>query len=277
MSYILDALKKSEQERKLGGLPDISSEHQLLHKSSQHTWLLYLLAFLLSLIVLIALFFTFNYLNNKDLSEQTIKSSKLTGFDKTIEKNARNNTQQFSNSESIQSAVSSKEQANDSEIKSELEVIRPNKERRENLQESQKLEFEKNQKIKQEYQALFREEDAKKNENDIKNEQSLDSELESVHTEDEPIVENTELDWDDYPSIAELSPELKQTIPIIKVSTHIYSNVEGFRKVTVNGFSVKAKTEISEGLIVEAIVEEGVIFSFKGSYFKMKALEVWEG
>ena len=59
MSYILDALKKSEQERQQGSGPTLQTVHQpaMTAKPSRSGWMIAILSGLLSLTVLMALFF----------------------------------------------------------------------------------------------------------------------------------------------------------------------------------------------------------------------------
>lgn len=265
MSYILDALKKSEQERKLGGLPDISSEHQLFHKNNDHAWLKYVLIFLLAIFVSSAIFFTYTYLNKNKLSETNVYSNTNLKKQPVLQKAETNDYSSNNAAEVTTDSSITLEESSD--------IIRPSKERRDDLHKQQTLAQQKDERMKREYQEIFKDETS---EAAPVAEQTKEELVDDVAEEAQEESE-VEPSWDDFDSIAELSDDIKQQIPAIKVTTHIYSSVESFRKVMVNGYNVSRGTEISEGLIVESIVEEGVIFSFKGIYFRMKALEVWEG
>lgn len=262
MSYILDALKKSEQERKLGGLPDISSEHQVLHKAHGQSWLRYVLTFLLAIFISALIFFAYSYVSKNKAIDSNIHANTQISNNQNQSKKTNTNVTKHPDSETANA---------ESEISTESlpEIIKPSKERRDDLQKKQTLEQQKSEKIKREYQEYFKDENSQ---NTVVAEEQEEDVL-----EEEVEESDIEPSWDDYDSIASLSDDIKRQLPHIKVTTHIYSSVESFRKVTINGYSVNKGSEISEGLIVENIVEEGVIFSFKGVYFRMKALEVWEG
>jgi len=290
MSYILEALKKSEQERKLGDLPDISSEHQVFQMSQDKPVLLYVLILLLFFLIIIATIFLFNIFTYKELNQapsisqvNNQQSLDMASLTENSQKNYQKLVQEKKKGQKNINININQYEA----LSSDVEIIRPNKARRDLLEKSQTNKSASDDKLKQEYQELFQIIDEasgvkipsqKSNLNSSTEKVSESEENGSVFVEEELLDEVIEEpSWDDFESIVSLSPTIKQQIPSLKVTTHIFSSEESFRKVTINGFSVSKGAELSEGLLVEHILEDGVIFSFKGVFFRMKALEEWEG
>jgi|GEM_PF-6042006 len=345
MSYILEALKKSEQERKLGDSPDISSDHQLLQPRRDDRSIPMLILILLIIICLFCLAYFVaiplvekknkntislsqkqkdqyhsiyqsvadTYKNSDDHSHGYDDSSN--GYDtsakvgsasdnnniSTTNSSTKNTTDQSEgNIDSLTTLLSesSKELANDiPNVSSEegFEIIRPNKERRAAILKQIENEALANQELISDYQAWFDQDNEYVNErarsrlensSDISKENSTannstnskqNSNQQEVNNTLSTQNENKNDDWESYQDIASLNSNLKQQLPSIKVSTHIYSSAANFRKVTINGINLKQGQQVGNDLYLELITEEGVIFSFKGERFRMKALEAWDG
>jgi general secretion pathway protein B len=306
MSYILDALKKSEQERKLAGSPDISSEHQVLQQASGGHNKKTIIAFVLLILALLGAGAWF--VQNSSLLDSSHKYPEgLVNLNSESKPREPNDIGQESQANNTHNSIkrtkknnlndsSSEYEITEAEIEnSELEVIRPSKERRAAMQKSIQANDRTNKKLKDEYREYFDEtesvsslSEASKGLADQQNAQLQQSETEAeIKTEEETETEeatlsNTspqikEIYWNDFQSIASLNTNIKQQIPDIRVTTHIYSSAASFRKVTINGLGAKQGAEISDGLVLEYILEDGVVFSFKGNYFRMKALESWTG
>ncbi len=78
-----------------------------------------------------------------------------------------------------------------------------------------------------------------------------------------------------YPSIEDLPGEIRVQIPVIEVSTHIYSSDPTLRMARVNGQVRHESDEISEGLRLIEITELGILVDYKGYPFELKVLEDW--
>jgi len=292
MSYILDALKKSEQERKVGDFPDINSEHQLLIKVPQNETALVLkgLGFLLALLLFIAFVL---FLFRDELKSQFSSSPKS----------------EVIVVESIQTKpltiIAPGQMQTEPEEVFEGEIIRPDPERRAQLQKNIVTDSRVNEQVKQKYEAWFTAEeaaiqaektrlqnlqkkalDAQTREGEIVEGNALiigDTQKEASVTaeivKDEPVPEpvEEELDWDAIPTIADLDRNDRNALPKIMVSTHIFSSAVSFRKVTVNGINMRAGDALDENLRLLAITDEGVVFQFKDKIFRMNALEEWKG
>ncbi len=69
------------------------------------------------------------------------------------------------------------------------------------------------------------------------------------------------------PDISSLSTDIREGLPDIKISGHIYSNNPSSRLATVNGGIVREGDTIEGGLKVEEITINGVIFNSSGTRF----------
>ncbi len=296
MSHILDALKKSEQERKLGDLPDISSEHALLQEASERTPWLWYFALALGLLIFLALSLL-AYQNYGDSETgypqsttqvyQTTASERAHVLIQPPEKTAVSGQQAMVPADTRESQSSKVQGAGsiDNDSIEGFEVIRPSTDRREALKNKELEEAEREQELINEYQAWFNSEGQNANSSQNITEEKAKSDQQGAQIGKLQELENQKTkqkvkaydDWKSLPSIAALPSTFKQQIPSLKVSTHIYSSAASFRKVTINGDGAKVGDEISQGLVLDQITEEGVVLSFKGKRFRMNALEAWDG
>jgi general secretion pathway protein B len=69
------------------------------------------------------------------------------------------------------------------------------------------------------------------------------------------------------PRRSDLPPAIRQEIPPLAISVHFYSGQRENSLVSINGRSLREGEEIAPDLKVERITPEGVIFAFKGYQF----------
>jgi general secretion pathway protein B len=77
---------------------------------------------------------------------------------------------------------------------------------------------------------------------------------------------------EDAPSIPylnELPASLKNALPPIRMTSHLYRGDS--RLVSINGRIMSGGVNMGEGLMLEEITPEGVIMSFRGQRFRLKA------
>jgi general secretion pathway protein B len=72
-------------------------------------------------------------------------------------------------------------------------------------------------------------------------------------------------------TVYELPDSVRENIPTISISGHIYSNIPASRIVNINGQIVREGDSISDGLKVVEITPSGVILSYEGYRFHMRA------
>jgi len=67
---------------------------------------------------------------------------------------------------------------------------------------------------------------------------------------------------------ADLPPAIQQDIPKLVVALHAYSSKPGSRLVSVNDQLLHEGEELTPGLILEQITPDGMVFSYKGYRFR---------
>jgi hypothetical protein len=78
------------------------------------------------------------------------------------------------------------------------------------------------------------------------------------------------------PPIDELPAAVREQLPAIALSVHIYADQPAARRVRVNNVAVHEGDTIGAGLDVAAITRDGVIFRFRGTEFFLPANESWQ-
>ncbi len=262
MSYILDALKKSEQERSLGEAPSLGSNHHLLHSQKNgrtHIYLLFLSILFIALIAGLAVYFyqvhqtTQTQLNETKASMEAIQSQ-----------SAQKGTSQ---PEKIVNIPPESQSENSDELEEELEIIRPSRERQQALQKEIQIQDEKDRQVKEKYQDYF---DAKE-----KALQKLVQEETIEPIADAENQETHEENWRSIPTIYDLDSAIRSRIPKLEVTTHIYSSAAAYRRATINDKTAKEGSMIETGLVLERITEDGVVFLLEGERFRMNAIDKW--
>lgn len=70
-------------------------------------------------------------------------------------------------------------------------------------------------------------------------------------------------------SLNELPPTLQQSLPALSISTHLYSADTSSRVVRINGQTLREGQFLTAGLKLEEITFEGVIFSYQNYRFRI--------
>ena len=71
------------------------------------------------------------------------------------------------------------------------------------------------------------------------------------------------------PYLSELPASLKNALPPIRITSHLYRG--NSRLVSINGRIMSEGVNMGDGLFLEEITPEGVIMSFRGQRFRVKA------
>ncbi|RLT97432.1 general secretion pathway protein GspB [Ketobacter sp.] len=77
------------------------------------------------------------------------------------------------------------------------------------------------------------------------------------------------------PQLEELPPYEREGIPDMTFSSHMYSSLPRFRSIIINGKRLKEGQYLSEDLQVREITEGGVIMSFGNTLFEVDVLGRW--
>lgn len=77
------------------------------------------------------------------------------------------------------------------------------------------------------------------------------------------------------PTLEELPEYLRAQIPDMTFSSHMYSSMQRFRSVVINGTRVKEGQMVTNNIQVNEITETGVILSVGGTLFQVDVLGKW--
>lgn len=246
MSYILDALKKSEQERQRGNVPDIKSIHQQAtvkpEPQQRSRWWIYL--FILVVLVNGAIFAVV-YLGG-DAPTAGIEETELA-------------MQEFAPpSDNVRETIP---QPAPAEIANTMPESSPQDDQQSTQAQPQpKVIFSK--------VPL----DAGADSGDALAAQPEESRsvVEEVVIE-KPVEEKVE----EAVLIAELPENIRQKIPNMEFAGHVYSNAVERRSVMINGKKMREGDVVGSGLVLQKITPEGAEFEYQGYRFKLGALQDW--
>ncbi|MDX8390241.1 MAG: general secretion pathway protein GspB [Mariprofundaceae bacterium] len=76
-------------------------------------------------------------------------------------------------------------------------------------------------------------------------------------------------------SIQALPESLRQTLPTIHISAHIFAEKPDARLVMVNTQAMHEGDRISKELSIKEITQKGVVFQYQQHFFYMKVFEQW--
>lgn len=91
--------------------------------------------------------------------------------------------------------------------------------------------------------------------------------------EPEPTYRKPETHY--IPQLQELPSRIQQNIPDLSFSSHMYSSLPRFRSITINGRRLKEGQFLNENIGVQEITEKGVIMSYDGQFFEVDVLGRW--
>ena len=75
--------------------------------------------------------------------------------------------------------------------------------------------------------------------------------------------------------ISDLPDEILRTLPSLTFSGHVYSSVVAKRSIVINGKKMREGDSVNADLILRAVTPSGAVFSYKGVQFKLSALQDW--
>jgi len=86
---------------------------------------------------------------------------------------------------------------------------------------------------------------------------------------------NARLDDHPVPFLSSLSQQTKNEVPTIYYQRHDYSSDASQSAVTLNGKTVKTGGSPGSGIKVEEILPDSVVLSYRGTQFRLRALNSW--
>ncbi|NOQ90644.1 MAG: GspB domain-containing protein [Gammaproteobacteria bacterium] len=237
MSYILDALKKSEQERGHGNIPDVQTVHSssLNYRDDKRVIWPYILIAAVTLNLLAITYFIINKeepVNNQVTIPvlQTTSSenkAKSTVANKPEQLPAQQPQQQFKQIDDSITAVD-----NQTDKDPVVSTVAP----------------------------------AEKSVKHSDNTQSTSTQTNRQTTDYAAAV------IDFY----ELPESIKQQLPTITISAHVYSSNPLQRSIVINNNFMEEGEYVLDGLILYEITADGAIFNFQGTLFNYGVISSWQ-
>jgi len=239
MSYILDALKKSDQERKRGDVPNLQTVHIPINAEPQTPFILY--GFIFLLLIVLAFVIGLVVSSSKNEGIQTVERNNLI---ENNENTKRAKQPLFSEQEGMSRHAEEK--------KTEMPV---------------KAEFVQQSTVK-EIEAA--------SQKALKEREGAESNDRQPHAEIEkerPTANNVNLN--DLPYLHEMPDYQQQSVPDMSFAGHVYSSRPSSRTVIINGDAMSEGDVIVQGLKVVEITPSGVVFSLHDELFRMDILQDW--
>jgi len=79
------------------------------------------------------------------------------------------------------------------------------------------------------------------------------------------------------PSVHGLPPSVQQQLPAINIAAQIYDSDPSARMAIINDRSLREGGMVAPGLVLEKIDEGGIILNFQGQRFHMDVFQSWSG
>lgn len=296
MSYILDALKKSEQERSRGAIPDIKNFHHpnAVERVKPVVWPYIILVILL---LNAAVFGVWIYRqqnegvaidgdrvteitsnaaqrksNETDAPQQELSS--VNGAEQTGQGNARRQDQLAQNLSAL------REEAQKNNTSDRVTPPVPVKEAPLKAADTTSKEPPPRKNV------VFSDEPLTVSNKELQNAEKVESyaaladvQIVPDKQSQEPRVDQGsgegEILEDKIYDIAELPESVKRDLPAISFAGHVYSSTVSQRSVMMNGKKMREGEEVSKGLMLEQITLDGVVLRSQGYRFKLGALQDW--
>jgi len=272
MSYILDALKKADKERKRGTVPNLSTDQDPTpHKQKKRS----LWPCILIVVLLINAGIFFFWLKPWESQESAIvtKSPAVAKHDSPLTSQKqeppdikKQKVSVFIHPEkTAQSGTRTDKEGTIHELQSTKASQRPDDTQQQRQTEQTHTIHEDNMQDES-TQGIQSEEPAATPLSKTLSTQSTepitpDEQGSSTH----PPSESRFILYD----LKSLPSSVKEDLPDINISVFVYSDDPSSRVVKINGLTVREGQELTDGLMVEKIVPEGVIFSYEDYRFRV--------
>lgn len=250
MSYILDALRKSESERRQGKVPELGHQVQLIHKprKTPRSALVWVgLALALNAAVLAFVFWP-EIQRDKPASERSISSQAATSEPPVVqespEKEAPAKPAEPEEAEATVTSTAPTESVEKSKVSAPLQ--------------SDSKPTEKPT------QALAEAPSKEKPTIIVPSARQSNSYAESAPSSDPGSVRH----------LVEMPLAYQKSIPDLVFNSHIYASDPASRRVMINGHYLRTGETFS-GIRVERITEEGVVLSKDGQSFRVGSVRNW--
>lgn len=251
MSYILEALKKSEQERERerGALPGIKSVHtpsSSLHGENRRLWPFVLIA----VVVVASALLTFAYVKMRPMSGQ----AELDQSPPTVVKDIA--TENVVEKPIVRAPV---------EKQAKQPVVATSPREESTIKNSEPAAEQKKQSVVFSKQQL-------QHDNVIGN---IDEQQKQQAAETAQSTEKGAIEKDAAVAISDIPDSIRKRIPNIAFEGHVYSSIPKRRSIMINGHKRREGDTIGDDLLVKEITPAGAEFEFQGYRFRLNALQDW--
>lgn len=299
MSYILEALKKSEEERHQGQVPNLGSGSTLIYnRHSKTTIWPWLIAALLLLNFSAIAFWLFNNQEedttfveggivesqtttpSRQLSTQTatesaeqirVRESQLA----TTYESLPDNNALISRVERTVVAVPFSEQKND-HISADMQDVELSKADDGDVSAPTDIDVESREPLLITPKSGARKYTGPGYEDNHRSMQaaSASEPVQERQSESRETAAATNSSAIVIPHLSDMPEGFQKRIPDMAFNSHIYTNAPDFRRVMINNIYLREKQSFS-GLVVEQITEQGIVLSLDGKSFRMGVLRDW--
>ena len=238
MSLILDALKKSEQERGHGNVPDVQTVHSssLNYRNDKKALWPYILIFAVMLNLLAIGYFIINKENPAEMPQPVTESA--------------NSIQANTVSQNPPAAPASM------------------------VDESIQLQASKPSPVST---ATTAEQSAREAAQEKDTATKATPAVSKTMTErPEPQTAAAAYDSEDIIDFQELPESIKQQIPTITISAHVYSSNPLQRSIVINNNFMEEGEYILDDLVLHEITRDGAIFNYHGTLFNYGVVSGWQ-
>jgi len=237
MSYILDALKKSEQQRGHGTVPGVQTMHSssLNYRQDKKSYWPYILiiAVILNLVAIIY------FITDKNKTADNINAV----VDHDPEETSISNT--------VQTKTPEKDN-NQTDPASPIEII----------------------KIKE--QAITPQAIASKPANQQSTATNNKTDTDANNTKSPATKSRAEETYTEIIDFYDLPASIKQQLPTITISAHVYSSNPLQRSIVINNNFMEEGEYVLDDLVLHEITKDGAIFNYKGTLFNYGVVSGWQ-
>lgn len=246
MSYILDALKKAEQERKRGKTPNFMTEHEDREdKPKRRVWLYAMLVFFVAAAGSAGWFLG---------SDKTSSAPAVPQQTAPVTMNTSAQPQPPPSLAPASENPTAAPPAQVTETAAPAKTVIPQTEKREPAakQAARTSQVDKDSRMKKAASAT-----------------DLSRSTQAAQDAAKQAGVKKTVPGNLIYSISELPDEIKQGLPALSISTHIYSQEKSERLASINGHIGREGQEIMSGIALESITPDGAVLRYQGYKFKV--------
>jgi general secretion pathway protein B len=276
MSYILDALNKAENERQLGGVPTLDSQHQVYEEiKPRRFWPVAILIAIILNAVLIGYLIYSRSNPETDKDALTAVPSTNTNLSPPVQAEPVSTPQKIPQAFSKNnSAAAAKPELSATDIEAAQRAF--DDFLKENALSEPKINQDQNVTnsvvVKNTAKTMVEERADFSDEQDL----GMDVPASRQHRGNQigvrgvTVISNN--DSQDIPYLSDTSEDFQTSVPDLVIDVHVFSKTPTKRFILVNLEKYQEDDHIAKGLLLEEITEDGLILSYQNKKFKWPML-----